>query len=147
MSKDFEIIQLEIDEFSIQGLDNRLRNQLMGCMHAHNELAVLNCVFMFGTNPVGDGELAESRAAPVQMWCLLQVLAAKLYETWLMVIKRFLAAQPEDSTIKGLKPDHRASLDWLRAYFGDREGDLKQSAIRTIRDKTAFHYDKLNLTE
>ena len=56
MSKDFEIIQLEIDESSIQGLDNRLRNQLMGCMHAHNELAVLNRVFMFGTNPVGDGE-------------------------------------------------------------------------------------------
>ena len=92
-------------------------------------------------------ENSLNSAASVQMWCLLQVLAAKLYETWLMVIKRFLAAQPEDSTIKGLKPDHRASLDWLRAYFGDREGDLKQSAIRTIRDKTAFHYDKLNLTE
>jgi hypothetical protein len=146
MGKDFEIIQFEIDEASIRGLDNRLRNQLVGCMHAHNELAVLNRVFMFGTNPVGGGELADS-AGSVQMWCLLQVLAGKLYETWLMVIKRFLATQPEDSAIKGLNKDQRASLDWLRAYFGDREANLKQSPVRIIRDKTAFHYDKLNLTE
>jgi hypothetical protein len=146
MSKDFEIIQLEIDEASIQGLDNRLRNQLMGCMHAHNELTVLNRVFMFGTNPVGDGELADS-AGSVQMWCLLQMLAGKLYETWLMVIKRFLAAQPEDSAIAGLKPQHRPSLEWLKNYFGDSEANIKQNAIRVIRDKTAFHYDKLNLTE
>jgi hypothetical protein len=29
MSKDFQVIQLEIDEACIQGLDNRLRNQLL----------------------------------------------------------------------------------------------------------------------
>jgi hypothetical protein len=144
--KDFEVIQLSINEASIQGLDNRLRNQLMGCMHAHNELTVLNRVFMFGTNPAGDGELADS-AGFVQMWCLLQVLAGKLYETWLMIIKRFLAAQPEDAAIAGLNANNRASLDWLKAYFGDKETDLKQCALRIIRDKTAFHYDKLNLSE
>lgn len=146
MSKDIQIIQLEIDEASIQALDNRLRNQLIGCMHAHNELTVLNRVFMFGMNPVGDGELADS-AGSVQMWCLLQMLAGKLYETWVMIIKRFLSAQPEDAAISGLNPEHRASLDWLKAYFGETEADLKQSSIRIIRDKTAFHYDKLNLTE
>ena len=59
MSKDFDVIQLEIDEAFVQGLDSRLRNQLMGCMHAHNELAVLNRVFMFGTSPVEGGELAN----------------------------------------------------------------------------------------
>jgi hypothetical protein len=112
--KDFEIIQLSIGEASIQGLDNRLRNQLMGCMHAHNELTVLNRVFMFGINPVGDGELADA-AGSVQMWCLLQVLAGKLYETWLMVIKRFLAAVPEDAAIAGLNSNHRTSLNWLKA--------------------------------
>jgi hypothetical protein len=146
MSKDFDVIQLEIDEAFVQGLDTRVRNQLMGCMHAHNELTVLNRIFMFGTNPVGGGELADS-AGSVQMWCLLQVLAGKLYETWAMVIKRFLAAQPEDSAIAGLRPDHRANLDWLKAYFGESEAGLRQSPIRIIRDKTAFHYDKLNLTE
>jgi hypothetical protein len=70
-----------------------LRNQLMGCMHAHNELTVLN---RFGTNPVGDGELADS-AGSVQMWCLLQVLAGKLYETSVMVIKTVSAAQPREA--------------------------------------------------
>ena len=58
--KDFEVIQLSINEASIQGLDNRLRNQLMGCMHAHNELTVLNRVFMFGRIIAGDGELADA---------------------------------------------------------------------------------------
>jgi hypothetical protein len=146
MSKDFEVIQLEIDEACIQGLDNRLRNQLVGCMHAHNELTVLNRIFMFGTNPAGDGELADS-AGSVQMWCLLQVLTGKLYETWVMVIKRFLVAQPEDAALVGLSPQHRTSLDWLKAHFGDSEATLKQSPLRIIRDKTAFHYDKLNLSE
>jgi hypothetical protein len=146
MSRDFEVLQFEIEEASVQGLDNRLRNQLMGCMHAHNELTVLNRIFMFGTNAAGDGELADS-ADSVQMWCLLQVLTGKLYETWVMVIKRFLAARPEDAALTGLRPEHRASLNWLKSYFGDSEAALKQSPLRIIRDKTAFHYDKLNLAE
>jgi hypothetical protein len=146
MSKDFEVIQLNIDEASIQALDNRRRNQLIGCMHAHNELTVLNRVFMFGLNPVREGEPADSAGA-VQMWCLLQVLTGKIYETWIMLIKRFLSAQPEDPVLSALAPQHRASLDWLKEYFGDSEAALKQSPLRIVRDKTAFHYDKLNLVE
>jgi hypothetical protein len=147
MSRDFDVIRLEIDESSIQGLDNRLRNQLMGCMHAHNELTVLNRVFMAAINSTGDGEHFDS-ATSVQMWCLMQVLAGKLFETWLMVIKRFLNARPEDPTLADLKSTHKESLDWLKGYFGDKETTLKQhAAIRIIRDKTAFHYDQLNLRE
>jgi hypothetical protein len=146
MSKDFEVIKLDIDEACIQALDNRRRNQLIGCMHAHNELTVLNRIFMFGLNPVREGEPAHSAGA-VQMWCLLQVLTGKLYETWMMLIKRFLSAQPEDPALAALAPQHRASLDWLKEYFGDSEAALKQSPLRIIRDKTAFHYDKLNLVE
>ena len=37
------------------------------------------------------------------------------------------------------------NLAWLSEYFGDKP--LKETALRTIRDKTAFHYDKLNLDE
>jgi hypothetical protein len=146
MSKDFEVIQLEIGEVYVQRLDSRQRNQLMGCMHAHNELTVLNRIFMFATDPTQDHELADS-ASSVQMWCMLQVLTGKLYETWVMITKRFLAARPEDAALAGLRAEHRASLHWLKAYFGDSEAALKQSPLRTIRDKTAFHYDKLNLTE
>jgi hypothetical protein len=54
---------------------------------------------------------------------------------------------PEDAAIAGLNSNHRTSLNWLKAYFGDKEADLKQCPIRIIRDKTAFHYDKLNLSE
>ncbi len=77
------------------------------------------------------------------MWCFLQVLVGKLFETWNMLNERFLKARPEDPALAGLKPDHKASLGWLKDYFG--EALLKQNALPIIRDKTAFHYDNLNL--
>jgi len=145
MSKDFQVIELSIDEDALKNASNRLRNQLVGCMHAHNELTVLNRLLIFSMNNTADGELHDS-AQSVQMWCLLQVLAAKLVETWKMLNDRFLKANPEDSALKNLKPDHKASLNWLKDYFGV---DLlnKENALTIIRDKTAFHYDKLNLEQ
>ena len=72
MSKDFQVIQLAIDEEALKKANNRLRNQLVGCMHAHNELTVLNRLLMFSMNRTADGEFHDS-AQTVQMWCLLQV--------------------------------------------------------------------------
>jgi hypothetical protein len=43
--KNFQIIQLQIEENAIERLTTRERNQLVGCMHAHNEMTVLNCLF------------------------------------------------------------------------------------------------------
>lgn len=144
MSQDFQIIQIEIDEASLQKLGNRQRNQLVGCMHAHNELTILNRILMFSMNSTGEGELHDSTQS-VQMWCLLQVLVGKLFETWNMLNERFLTAQPEDPALVGLSDQHKASLAWLREYFGDNA--RKENALRTIRDKAAFHYDKLNLQQ
>jgi hypothetical protein len=59
------------------------------------------------------------------MWCLLQVLVGKLFETWNMLNERFLAAKPEDRALIGLTADHKVSLAWLREYFGD--GSLKKN--------------------
>ena len=101
MSKDFQIIQLTIDEESLKNADIRLRNQLVGCMHAHNELTALNRILMFSMIKTADGELHDS-AQSVQMWCLLQVLAAKLVETWKMLIDRFLKAVPPDPALARL---------------------------------------------
>jgi hypothetical protein len=144
VSRNFEIIQLKIDEASIRKLANRPRNQLVGCMHAHNELTVLNRILMFSMNNTGEGELHDS-AQSVQMWTILQLLAGKLFETWNMLSERFLSANPEDPAVTALSDEYRASLDWLKDYFG---GDRpKDNALRTIRDRAAFHYDKLNLTE
>jgi hypothetical protein len=42
MAKDFQLIHLTIDQGRLKSADNRVRNQFVGCMHAHNELAVLN---------------------------------------------------------------------------------------------------------
>ena len=92
----------------------------------------------------GDGELHNS-AQSVQMWCVLQILAAKLFETWVMVIERFLQSNPPD-VVGRLEPAHQASLTWLIDYFGKGQ-PFKDSALKIIRDKTAFHYDRLNLTE
>jgi len=145
MAKDFQIIHLTIDQELIKKASNRLRNQVVGCMHAHNELTILNRLLMFSMNDTGDGELHNS-AQSVQMWCLLQILSAKLFETWVMLNERFLRANPQDPVIGRLEPGHKASLDWLTDYFGIGQ-PLKDNALKIIRDKTAFHYDRLNVEE
>ena len=144
MAKDFQLIHLTIDEERLKDASNRLRNQFVGCMHAHNELTILNRLLMFSMNDTGDGELHNS-AQSVQMWCMLQLLAAKLFETWVMLNERFLQSNPPD-VVARLEPAHRASLQWLTDYFGS-DKPFKDSALKIIRDKTAFHYDRLNLAE
>ena len=144
MSRDFQIIQIDIETDAFKKLPNRLRNQFVGCMHAHNELAVLNRLLMFSLNDVGDSEL-HNDAHGVQMWCVLQVLIGKLFETWNMLVERFLRSSPEDSTVAELNDQHKKSLTWLKDYFG--LPNLKETPLRIIRDKTAFHYDKLNLEQ
>ena len=142
MAKDFQLIHLTIDEEHLKRASNRVRNQLVGCMHAHNELTVLNRLLMFAMNDTGDGELHNS-AQTVQMWCVLQILAAKLVETWVMVNERFLQSNPPD-VVGRLDQTHQASLDWLIYYFGKAPA-FKDSALKIVRDKTAFHYDRFRL--
>jgi len=144
MAKDFQLIHLTVDEERLKGANNRLRSQFVGCMHAHNELTMLNRLLMFTMNDTGNGELHNS-AQSVQMWCVLQLLAAKLFETWLMLNERFLQSNPPD-VVARLEPAHQASLQWLTDYFG-RDKPFKESSLKIIRDKSAFHYDRLNLTE
>ena len=144
MAKDFQLIHLTVDEGRLKGASNRVRNQFVGCMHAHNELTILNRLLMFAMNDTGDGELHDC-ARSVQMWCMLQLLSAKLFETWVMLNERFLQSNPPD-VVAHLEPSHQASLQWLTDYFG-KEKPFKDSALKIIRDKTAFHYDRLNLTE
>ncbi len=79
------------------------------------------------------------------MWFVLQTLAAKMFETWVMVNERLLLSNPPD-VIGRLEPAHRASLEWLTDYFGNGR-PFKDNALKIIRDKTAFHYDRINLTE
>jgi hypothetical protein len=144
VSRDFQIIQLGIEPEAFKKLPNRQRNQFVGCMHAHNELVVLNRLLMFSLNDVGEGEL-HNDAQGVQMWCILQVLTGKLFETWNMIAERFFKSNPEDPRIAGLDEQHKRSLAWLKDYFGhERTGE---TPLRIIRDRTAFHYDKLNLDQ
>jgi hypothetical protein len=79
------------------------------------------------------------------MWTVMQLLIGKVFETWEMLVERALGANPEDAAVAGLRQEHKQSLAWLKDYFGDKP--RKETALRTIRDKTAFHYDKLNLDD
>jgi hypothetical protein len=144
MAKDFQLIHVTIDQERLNKVNNRLRNQFVGCMHAHNELTILNRFLMFTMNNTGHGELHDS-AQSVQMWFMLQLLAAKLFETWVMLNERFLRSNPPE-TVGRLETAHQASLKWLREYFGNGQ-PFRDSALKIIRDKTAFHYDRINLTE
>ena len=98
MSQDLKFIQLTIEEGAFGKTGNRLRNQLVRCMHTHNELTALNRILMFSMNKTGDGELHDS-AQSVQMWCFLQVLTGKLVETWNMLNERFPKAKPDDPAL------------------------------------------------
>ncbi|WP_373413550.1 hypothetical protein [Ensifer aridi] len=144
MAKNFQLIHLTIDKEHLNKASNRLRNQFVGCMHAHNELTILNRLLVFTMNDTGNGELHDS-AQSVQMWFILQLLSAKLFETWVMLTERFLQRNPPD-VVGRLEPAHKASLEWLIHYFGNRQ-PFKSSALKIIRDKTAFHYDRINITE
>ena len=144
MSANLKIIKIKLDIDLFRSADKRVRNQLIACMHAHNELAVLNRLLMFSMNEIGDGELHDS-AQSVQMWSVLQILAGKLFETWQMIADRFLKANPVDPAVRSLGEDDAASLDFLREYFGIKP--LKNSTLRTIRDKTAFHYDSFDFDD
>src|SRR5215470_7327130 len=116
MAGDFQLIHIEVDEERLKAASIRQRNQLVGCMHAHNELAFLNRLLLFTMNNPGDGELHDSAQA-VQFWSVLQLLAAKLFETWAMIKERFLRSNPPD-LVSRLEDPHRVSLQWLTDYFG-----------------------------
>ena len=136
------LIRFEISEDALKRADPRLRNQIVGCMHAHNELALLNRVLMFSMNSTaGPGDLNDA-AMTVQVWFFLQLLAGKLVETWNMVSERFLQSNPPDAVLQKLNVNQQDSLKWLTAYF-----EPKDSALKIIRDRTAFHYDNINLAE
>jgi hypothetical protein len=142
MSDNFRIAQIQINDAALKMLPNRQRNQIVMCMHAHNELAVMNRILLFSLNDVGEGDLHD-HAQGVQMWCLMQLLTGKLFETWTMIYERFLKSNPVDPAIAALSDAHQEDLACLRSYFS-----VKETALRIIRDKTGFHYDRqLNLDD
>ena len=134
-----DLINLPVDEEALLKLGPRRRNQVVGCMHAHNELSVLNRLLLFAMTDAGSGPLHDNAQA-VQIWTLLQILAGKLVETWTMVKDRFFGANPRDQSLASLDAEHKASLEYVDLYFSG-----KRNALVTIRDKAAFHYDKLDL--
>jgi hypothetical protein len=139
VSQDFQIIQLEIHADTIKRLSNRERNQLIGCMHAHNELTVLNRLFMCTIEYPQDADELHSSAQTVQLWCLLQVLVGRYSRPGRCSTIGFSGPILLDPMVAALSAEHRECLTWLEKYF-----DTKDNALATIRDKAAFHYDKLN---
>ena len=97
------------------------------------------------TEETTDGDELHNHAHGVQMWCISQVLIGKLFETWNMLSERLLGSNPQDPAIAQLSETHKRDLSWLEQYFGD--GQPKVTPLGTVREKTVFHYDKLNLDE
>jgi len=60
-----KILTYTISDDVLRKLGNRRRNQMFGCMHAHNELTFLNRLLMFTMNPTAEGELHD-HAGPWQ---------------------------------------------------------------------------------
>lgn len=144
MSKEFDLLKIDIDPAILAGADKTYLDQLAGVMHAHNELSVLNRILLFSLNDTGEGELHDA-AQSVQMWCVLQLLSGKLVETWKMIWKRFLRSNPQHAAIGALGDKQQESLNWLLDYFDPAKS--KTNSLAIVRDKTAFHFDPLDLRE
>ena len=145
MAQPIEIRSFALDDDLLRKMDLRKRNQLLGCMHAHNELTFLNRMLLFSQNSVSEGELHD-QAQSSQMWCLLQLLAGKLYETWKMLAKRFSVSEKagkQDAVIRALDAQQRVSLIWLREYFSGK--GVNSKSIVMLRNNTAFHYGGLDV--
>jgi hypothetical protein len=145
MAQRIEIRSFTLDDALLRAMDLRKRNQMLGCMHAHNELTFLNRLLLFSQNSVSEGELHD-QAQSSQMWCVLQLLAGKLYETWNMLAGRFSLSEKaaqQDAVITGLAAQHHASLKWLREYFSAK--GVNSKPIVMLRNNTAFHYGGLDM--
>src|SRR6516225_2941328 len=112
--KDFQIIQLQIEENAVKRLTTRERNQLIGCMHDHNELTVLNRLFMCTIEYSEEADELHNSVQSVQLWCLFQVLIGKIFETWKMLRDRFLGYNPVDPMVVALSTEHQDCLEWLK---------------------------------
>jgi hypothetical protein len=145
MTQSIEIRSFALDDEILRTMDPRKRNQLLGCMHAHNQLSFLNRLLIFSQNPVTEGELHD-HAQSSQMWCLLQLLTGKVYETWNMLDERFSlskSAAKQDAVVAGLDEQYRKSLLWLREYSSPK--GLNNKPIVMLRNNTAFHYAGLDM--
>ncbi len=145
MTQPIEIRSYALDDELLRTMDNRKRNQLLGCMHAHNELSFLNRMLVFSQNPVTEGELHD-HAQLSQQWCLLQLLTGKVYETWIMLAERFSLSEnspKQDAVVTTLDAEHRVILLWLLEYFSPK--GLNKKPIVMLRNNTAFHYGGLDM--
>lgn len=120
------ILSFTIEDSVLRRFANRRRNQLFGCIHAHNELTFLNRLLLFTKNSTADGELYD-HAQSIQMWCVFQVLAGKIFETWEMLTKRISLAKPVDPIVCTLSLSQQANLAWLLGYFGDKNSRKRTS--------------------
>jgi hypothetical protein len=61
MTQRIVIRSLKLDDELLRTIDHRKRNQLLGCMHAHNELTFLNRLLLFSQNSVIEGKPPRRR--------------------------------------------------------------------------------------
>jgi len=137
-----ELLKFKTETSDLKKLGQVRLNLLIGCMHSHNELAVLNRLLLFAQNETAQGEAYASVKA-IQVWTYLQIVIGKLFETWIMLKERLLDNAEQAELITSLTEKQKESLSWLTNYFG--RNPLKKSPLKIIRDKTGFHYDGMDL--
>jgi hypothetical protein len=78
-----------------------------------------------------------------------QLLAGKIYETWIMLAKRFSVSEKtaqQDAVIAGLAEKHQASLKWLREYFSGKGANNNEVSVRIFFPHTASFSRRLSRT-
>lgn len=116
--------------------------------HIINELITLAKLILITQNCTGgEGEkkVAYARATVSQQMLFVKIFASKLFEAWKSIKSRYYqpgdAGQESLSKIyyKLLEPESREALKKLGQYFG------RENKIKTLRNKSGFHYDMNDL--
>ena len=111
-------------------------------MHFLNELNILQKCVIVSSNKLASLTTIEKRGQISQSHFFIRILAGKLNEGWEMIRKDFFNTQLFKKYENLLSQKGKESLSELIGYFND-----KNSKVRLIRNKFAFHYDKEKIKE
>lgn len=143
-----ELDQIKINKSALLKMPAHERDFFVLAGHIINELIILAKLILVAQNYLGgegDNDDPYARAAVSQQMLFVKIFASKLLEAWKSVRSRYYRpGEAEHEPLskiyhKLLTPESHEALKKLGCYFG---GDNK---IKTLRNKSGFHYDMNNL--
>lgn len=125
-----------ISKSTLLAMPESERHFFVQCGNLLNELSTLLKLVQFSSNVHGT-QRPVIRAQGFQSLFLMQILAGKLWEGWMLLKRGFFGTKLSKEFEPNLSPVGGKSLGSLKTYFG-----RSNNVIHTLRDEFAFHYSR-----